>query len=95
MTRIRYYPLIDCDSEGTEKFPMFPTNDPVTIQWQSPMWLEEMVPHYFRLATRDSDVTMDNFLIRCPKCGEPLKQIGKSIDTTRHGLYVCDRCHNN
>ena len=31
MTEIRYYPLIDCDTEGTEKVAMFPTLDRGTV----------------------------------------------------------------
>ena len=52
MTEIRYYPLIDCDSEGTEKVAMIPTPNGNTVKSQSRMWLEEMVPHHFRLYTQ-------------------------------------------
>ena len=49
MTAIRYYPLIDCDIEGTEKMAMIPTLNGNTVKAQSGMWIEEMIPHYFRL----------------------------------------------
>ena len=51
MTEIRYYPLIDCDTEGTEKVAMIPTPNGNTVKAQSEMWLEEMIPHHFRLYT--------------------------------------------
>ena len=49
MTDIKYYPLIDCETDGTEKMPMFPVTDSKSIKAQSHLWLEEVVPHYYRL----------------------------------------------
>jgi hypothetical protein len=43
MTEVKYYPLIDCDSEGTEKMPMFPVTESKSIMAQSELWLEELV----------------------------------------------------
>ena len=94
MTDIRYYPLVNCDSEGTEMVPMFPTNDPETIEAQSRMWLEEMVPNYFRLCCR-SGISTNGITIRCPKCGKTLKAISEPINKTKQGLYVCSHCTNN
>lgn len=37
MTEIRYYPLIDCDTEGTEKVAMIPTPNGSTVKAQSEM----------------------------------------------------------
>ena len=91
MTEIRYYPLISCDSEGTEMVPMFPTNDPETIEAQSRMWLEEMVPHFFRLCCR-SGICTNGITIRCPKCSKTLRAISEPINKTKQGLYVCSHC---
>ena len=44
MTDIKYYPLIDCETDGTEKMPMFPVTDSKSIKAQSHLWLEEVVP---------------------------------------------------
>ena len=55
MTEIRYYPLVDCDTEGTEKVAMIPTLDRCTIMAQSNLWLEEIVPNYFRLRCHSAD----------------------------------------
>lgn len=93
MTEIRYYPLINCDSESAEKVPMFPTNDPETIEAQSRMWLEEMVPHYFRLCCR-SGISTNGITIRCPRCGNHLRQISEPINESRRGLFICGNCAN-
>lgn len=92
MTEIRYYPLIDCDTEGTEKVAMIPTPNGNTVKAQSEMWLEEMIPHHFRLYTKNS-TSADNFNIRCPRCGTALKRISGAINETKHGLYVCSACN--
>ena len=91
MTEIRYYPLIDCDTDGMGKVAMIPTPNGNAVKSQSRMWLEEMIPHHFRLCTqsRSSSYT---FHIRCPRCGATLKCIGGAIDKTKRGLYVCSAC---
>ena len=91
MTEIRYYPLIDCDSEGKEKVAMIPTPDGNTAKSRSRMWLEEMIPHHFRLHTQNIS-SADPLNIRCPRCGSELKRISGSINETKHGLYVCSAC---
>ena len=93
MTEIRYYPLIDCDTEGTEKVAMIPTTNGNAVKSQSGMWLEEMITHYFRLCTQKNDSSADSFRIRCPRCGKVLKQIAGNVDNTKHGLYVCSACN--
>lgn len=95
MTEIRYYPLIDCDTEGTEKVAMIPTPNGSAVKSQSGMWLEEMIPHYFRLCTQNNDSPADCFHIRCPRCGKVLKQIAGDVNNTKRGLYVCDGCATN
>ena len=40
MTEILYYPLIDCDAEGSEKAAMIPTPHEDTVRAQASMWLE-------------------------------------------------------
>ena len=92
MTEIRYYPLIDCDLEGTEKMAMIPAPNSATVRAQSQMWLEEMLPHYFRLCTQNTKHSTDTFSIRCPRCGTALKRISGAINETKRGLYVCSTC---
>lgn len=92
MADIKYYPLSDCDTEGTEKVAMIPAPNSAAVQAQSEMWLEEMVPHYFRLCVQNSNRSADTFHIRCPHCGTALKRISKDINETKRGLYVCRAC---
>ena len=91
MTEIKYYPLIDCDTNGTEKVAMIPAPNATAIRMQSKMWLEEMIPHHFRLYTQNIS-SIDTFNIRCPRCGTALKRIGGAINETKRGLYVCSAC---
>ena len=91
MTAIHYYPLIDCDIEGTETMAMIPTLNGNTVKAQSGMWIEEMIPHYFRLYTQKRSLA-DAFNIRCPRCGSALKRISGAINETKRGLYVCSVC---
>lgn len=91
MTDILYYPLIDCDTEGVEKVALFPTLDRGTIMAQSKMWLEEIVPNYFRLHIRPG-ISTNAISIRCPRCGTALRQISDPINETKQGLYVCGNC---
>lgn len=92
MTETKYYPLIDCDTEGTEKAAMIHAPSRTAVQAQSEMWLEEMIPHHFRLYTQNSS-SADTFNIRCPRCGTALKRIGGAINETKRGLYVCSACN--
>ena len=92
MTKILYYPLIHCDTEGTEKAAMIPTSREGTVRAQAGMWLEEMIPHYFRLCSQNSNRPADTCHIRCPRCGMVLKRISADINETRRGLYVCSAC---
>ena len=92
MTEILYYPLIHCDADGTETPAMTPTPPEGTVRAQAGMWLEEMIPHYFRLCGQNSNHPADTYHIRCPRCGKVLKRISAGINETRHGLYVCSAC---
>lgn len=91
MTDIKYYPLIDCDTEGAEKVAMIPATNGSTVKAQSEMWLEEMIPHHFRLYTKNGS-SADTFNIRCPRCGTALKRISGAINEAKRGLYVCSAC---
>ena len=91
MTEIRYYPLIDCDTEGTEKVAMIPTPNGEAVKARNRIWLEEMIPYHFRLYTKYKSYS-DTFNIHCPRCGATLKCIGGAIDETKRGLYVCSAC---
>lgn len=95
MTEIKYYPLIDCDTDETEKMPMFPVTDSKSIKAQSHLWLEEMVPHYYRLHAEANHRPADDISIRCPMCGKPMRCISRDINETKLGLYTCSSCAND
>lgn len=46
---IHYYPVVDCDPKGTEKIALCMCRDEKTVSDNHTMWLEEVVPYYFRL----------------------------------------------
>ncbi len=94
LTEIRYHPLIDGDSEGIEKIPMFLTTDEVTVSKVHSMYLAEVIPNYFRLHSKEpvSQKLSNQFRIHCPICGSPMKKIANNSTTTRLGLYTCKRC---
>ena len=94
MTEIKYYPLIDCDTDGAEKMPMFPVTDSKSIKAQSQLWLEEMVPRYYRLHAANTR-PVNAFSIRCPLCGKTMRCISGDINETKLGLYTCSSCAND
>ena len=73
---------------------MIPTFDSCTIMAQSNLWLEEIVPNYFRLRCHSGRSPGNAFTIHCPRCGKPLKQMGENINETTLALYVCSACVN-
>lgn len=94
MEDIRYYPVVDCDSNGTEKSPLFPTTDRSTVIKNHAVWLEEIVPDRYRLCVRDDmePRATGAFSISCPKCGRKLKVISNYSNSKRLGLYECSSC---
>lgn len=94
MEYIRYYPLIDIDTGGFEKQGFLPTDDLNSIREHHRFWLEEVVPHYFRLcaAKPQSRDTVSRFRIHCPYCGGILSPISSNVDGKRYFLYACDKC---
>lgn len=47
MQKIKYYPLIDRDSTGMVKTPMFFSDDEDTVRQSHEMYLQEIVPQYY------------------------------------------------
>lgn len=79
MKETKYYPVVDCDTEGTEKAALFPAYNRDTVSRNHSLWLEEMIPHHFRLCIKNAKEfrATGEFTIHCPMCGKPLKLIGK------------------
>ncbi|MCF0137552.1 MAG: hypothetical protein HUJ66_04215 [Oscillospiraceae bacterium] len=94
MTPVRYHPLVDMDTEGTVKVPMFQAKDAASAVIGHEMYLEEVIPHYFRLCSA-KDMTgkaASGFEVRCPYCGASLKRMSPLKDGKRHSLLFCKNC---
>lgn len=97
MQEIKYYPVIDMDTEGLEKQAMLPATDRDAVCSRHGFWLEEIIPHFFRLcsAERQAKETVSQFKIHCPRCGGVLRPISSVTNGNRHFLYACDTCTKN
>lgn len=95
MREIKYYPLIDCDSAGTEKAPMFFSGDENTVRQSHEMYLQEIVPQYYRLCSvgGTSVESAKTYTIHCPLCGKGMTPISASVDKHHLALYCCRNCH--
>lgn len=93
MCEIKYYPLVDYDTEGMEKMPMFMSTDRDAIEAVHSMYLVAFVPNYYRLhcteGNRNHTKAPD---IHCPLCGNAMMQIGGALNETKLGLYTCKKC---
>ena len=94
MERIKYYPVIDCDVEGTCKAALFPAYMEETVKRTHSLWLTEIAPHSFRLCSTDVGAERLNgaFTIYCPICNDPLKLVADMHKGNKHGLYECSSC---
>lgn len=91
---IRYHPLIDCDTAGTEKVPMFVTTEGDVVKKTSKLYLSEVVPNHYRFYSKEpmSSRISEQLVIHCPLCGSNLKQIAENSTTKKLGLYTCMKC---
>ena len=80
MQMIRYHPLIDGDTDGLEKVPMFLSTDKETVRQNSRMYLSEIISNYYRLYSKE------------PMSQNVLRQMAQNHDANKLGLYTCDRC---
>ena len=96
MQEIKYYPVVDMDTEGLEKQAMLPTADGDAVRGHHRFWLEEIVPHFFRLCSAEQKAAQNvsQFRIHCPYCGGGLRPISPTSNGRRHFLYACDTCTN-
>ena len=97
MTDTRYYPLASVDSGGNKQVPMFAVTDLKMMQGEISLYLSEITPQHFRLHSRKpmTQKATDSLEIRCPRCGEPMKQIGRQLSFNELGLYSCPCCNRN
>ena len=94
MESIRYHPLVCNDGEGTEQVPLFFTKDRKAVSERHDLYLEEAVPHYYRLCAIHPRTAADaaKYRIRCPLCGRTMKPISRPTDHHRLSLYCCSEC---
>ena len=66
MQMIRYHPLIDGDTDGLEKVPMFLSTDKETVRQNSRMYLSEIISNYYRLYSKELRIMMQINLVCTP-----------------------------
>ena len=95
MQEIKYYPLIDCDSAGKEKTPLFFSDDEATVRQSHEMYLQEIVPQFYRLCsvTRVSHAHAKAYTIHCPQSGQGMTPISQPVDYYHQALYSCLNCN--
>ena len=94
MYEVKYYPLVDMDSGGTEKVPMFGGPIPEEDAQRHDLWLMETVPHYYRLRSKAPLAQADDkgWNIRCPLCGHAMQPISAPASACSRSLYRCPKC---
>ena len=94
MREVRYYPLVDATLDGKDKVPMFYTTSKIEIEARNKLYLEEIIPHYYRLCVSnpDSGVSAEGFKIRCPICGKAMRKFSRPLDRKKKSLYICNSC---
>ena len=89
----RYFPLIDCTSDGLEKFPMFPGKD-INTTCGTGFTLFEVAPNRYRMIAHEEHEPEDykKYKIRCPKCGVAMDIKSPHITKNTLALYACKDC---
>ena len=92
--KIRYHPLVDGDTDGKEKYPLFFTEDEATARAAYCAYLEEMVPGYYSLCrgSKKEGQEKGGFDIHCPRCGRLMDRISPESGTGYRPLYMCRDC---
>lgn len=94
MMKTRYHPLIDRDTDGIDKYPLFFTENETTAANEHGYYLEEMFPRFYRLCRGNRKVNQDenDIRIHCPRCGNVMDKISASKDKKRRSMYMCRKC---
>ena len=91
MEYIKYHPLVDADTDGTEKVPMFFSTDESVVASTHGLYLEEIVHRIYRLKSVSS-LSGEDFKIHCPNCGCIMDIISSPMDAHKRSLYACPKC---
>lgn len=91
---INYYPLIDCNGDGTLLRPLMAVRTEEEVKQHHSLWLLEAVPNSYRLCCTDEGYEKigATFDITCPLCGNGLYKLGSAINKNKRGLFVCNEC---
>lgn len=94
MTDILFHPLVDRDTDGRDKSPLFCTPDRGKVVRTSALYLEELVPQRYRLIAREEHTVQQAsaYRIHCPICGAMMRAISRPADKHRLSLYECPEC---
>lgn len=94
MTPIRYHPLIDADTSGAEKTPLFAVEDRKPVREHHSLWLEEISPANYWLISKESmkKEAAEKLLIHCPLCGKIMESVCTPLDEHQLSLYRCREC---
>lgn len=94
MAKIKYHPLIDVDTDGIEKVPMFFSFDRQSVASKHSFFLEEYAPHLYRLNAKTAHTSAEAsaYNIHCPLCGHTMVTIGDAIDPYKLDLLACPKC---
>jgi len=94
MRKVKFYTLVDVDSDGTEKVPMFGAAIPEDDAKQHDFWLMETVPHYYRLRSKTPLAWTEDsgWQIHCPLCGQVMQPISVPASDCSRSLYRCPKC---
>ena len=95
MMKTRYHPLVDGDSEGKDKYPLFRTEDGAAAVTGQGYYLEEMFPRFYRLCRGNGSTARHekDARIHCPLCGNVMDMISASDNRKRPAMYTCRKCN--
>lgn len=93
MTDVLYHPLIDRDTDGLDKSPLFCSPDREKVAGTAALYLEELVPKRYRLIAREEHTTRQAsaYRIHCLICGAVMRAISRPSNKHRLSLYLIDR----
>ena len=94
MESIRYYPLLDCETNGMEMMPLFFSIDQAAVSDHHNLYLEEIIPRYYRLCSVKGLLIRNGkpYTIHCPQCGKAMKAVTTARDKHRLWIYHCREC---
>lgn len=90
----KFYPLVDMDSNGREKFAMFGSTASEDETRLHELCLMETVPRYYRLRSKAplTQAEDSGWRVHCPLCGHAMKSISAPGSVHSRSLYHCPKC---